>query len=71
MPPRHLMVYMLVGYAPGETMEQVLHRHRMLTERGCQAFPMVYGEGTAELKRFQRWVLRRYSEFIPWEKFRG
>ena len=70
-PPRHLMVYMLVGYAPGETMEQVLHRHRMLTERGCRAFPMVYGEGTPELKRFQRWVIRRYSEFIPWEEFRG
>ena len=70
-PPRHLMVYMLVGYAPGETMEQVLHRHRMLTERGCRAFPMVYGEGKPELKRFQRWVIRRYSEFIPWEEFRG
>ena len=36
-PPRHLMVYMLVGYAPGETMEQVLHRHRRLEERGCEA----------------------------------
>ena len=43
-PPRHLMVYMLVGYAPGETMEQVLHRHRRLEERGCHAFPMVYGD---------------------------
>ena len=36
-PPRRLMVYMLVGYAPGETMEQVLHRHRRLEERGCEA----------------------------------
>ena len=65
------MVYMLIGYAPGETMEQILHRYRMLTERGCRAFPMVYGEGKPELKRFQRWVVRRYSEFIPWEDFRG
>ena len=68
-PPRHLMVYMLVGYAPGETMEQVLHRHRRLEERGCRAFPMVYGENR-ELKDFQRWVVRRYSEFIPWQDYR-
>ena len=68
-PPRHLMVYMLVGYAPGETIEQVLHRHRRLEERGCRAFPMVYGENR-ELKDFQRWVVRRYSEFIPWQDYR-
>ena len=68
-PPRHLMVYMLVGYAPGETMEQVLHRHRRLEERGCHAFPMVYGDNK-ELKDFQRWVVRRYSEFIPWQDYR-
>ena len=69
--PKRLMVYMLIGYAPGETMEQILHRYRMLTERGCRAFPMVYGEDKPELKKFQRWVVRRYSEFIPWEDFRG
>ena len=41
-PPDHLMVYMLVGFAPDESMERVLYRHRMLVERGCHAYPMVY-----------------------------
>ena len=63
-PPRHLMVYMLVGYAPGETMEQVLHRHRRLEERGCHAFPMVYGDNK-ELKDFQRWVVRPLQRVHP------
>ena len=97
-PPQHLMVYMLVGYAADETMERVLYRHRRLVERGCRAYPMVYdpafddattdddekageksGETEAavnpgkptlrELKVFQRWVVQRYAEFIPWDKY--
>ena len=105
-PPDHLMVYMLVGFAPDESMERVLYRHRMLVERGCHAYPMVYdpafddatrgdekkrgnqpdgsqpdGNGQPEkkenpdqptqkeLKTFQRWVIQRYAEFIPWEEF--
>ena len=87
-PPQHLMVYMLVGFDPEETMERVLHRHRKLTERGCSVFPMVYEdiepdareemtpeeleawrEWMAKLRKFQRWVLRRYDQFVPWEDF--
>ena len=30
---------------------------------------MVYNNLNKELKRFQRWVIRRYDEFIPWEEF--
>ena len=100
-PAQHLMVYMLVGYDPRETIEQVLYRYRQLTLRGCQVFPMIYqpgketeekeeddspeGEGeedilnreeedeqerrARELRKFRRWVLRRYHQFIPWEDF--
>ena len=97
-PPQRLMVYMLVGFDPRETMERVLHRHRRLVERGCHAYPMVYdpafddatdGEETEtpeeraerereefpdrptrrELRTFQRWVIQRYAEFIPWQEF--
>ena len=41
-PPRHLMVYMLVGFNPKETIEQVIYRYTKMTERGCRVFPMVY-----------------------------
>lgn len=69
--PSHVMVYMLIGYAPGETLEDVFHRYRMLKEAGCKPYPMVYNNINRELKKFQRWVIRRYDEFIPWEKFKG
>ena len=93
-PPRHLMVYMLVGFNPKETIEQVIYRYTKMTERGCRVFPMVYQpwrgveegetaepeednpeanteerERKAQLRKFQRWVIQRYSQFIPWEKF--
>lgn len=68
-PPKHLMVYMLIGYAPGETFEQIMYRYRQLKEAGCKPFPMVYDNQNRELRRFQRWVIRRYDEVIPWEQF--
>ena len=41
-PPAHLMVYMLVGYAKGEKIEDVLERYRKLVDAGCKPYPMVY-----------------------------
>ena len=34
-PAKQLMVYMLVGYAKGETMNQVMHRFARIRDRGC------------------------------------
>ena len=45
-PPAHLMVYMLVGYAKGERIEDVLKRHRKLVDAGWKPYPMVYGTRT-------------------------
>ena len=70
-PASHVMVYMLIGYAPGETMEQIMYRFQRLKDAGCKPYPMVYNNVNPELKRFQRWVVRRYHEFIPWVDFRG
>ena len=67
-PPKHLMVYMLTGYRPGETMTQVLYRYQSLVNAGCMPYPMVYGDNP-ELKAFQRWVIRRYAQFVPWDKY--
>ena len=68
-PPRHLMVYMLIGYAADETMETIFHRYNRLIEAGCLPYPMVYDPSNRLLKTFQRWVIRRYHEFVPWEQF--
>lgn len=68
-PPKHLMVYMLIGYKPGETMEEILYRYRRLKEAGCKPFPMVYNNANQELRRFQRWVIRRYDAIVPWEQY--
>lgn len=64
--PAHIMVYMLIGYWPGETHEDREHRRRRLREFGALPYPMVYHR-TPELMGFQRWVIWRYDEFVPWE----
>ena len=68
-PARHVMVYMLVGYKPDETMEEVLYRYYKLKDAGCMPYPMVYDNANKELKHFQKWVVRRYDQFVPWEEY--
>ncbi len=67
--PGHIMVYMLIGYAPGETFEEIMYRYRRLKDAGCLPYPMVYDNADPMLKRFQRWVVRRYDSIVPWEAF--
>ena len=67
--PRNVMVYMLVGYKPDETMEEVLYRYYKLRNAGCRPYPMVYNNANKELKHFQKWVVRRYDQFVPWEEY--
>ena len=68
-PAKHLMVYMLIGYKPDETMTEIMERYQMLKNAGCLPYPMVYDPSNRLNKAFQRWVIRRYDAFIPWEKF--
>ncbi len=68
-PARHVMVYMLIGYKPGETMEEILYRYQRLKAVGCLPYPMVYNNTDKGLKRFQRWVIRRYDAVVPWAEF--
>ena len=71
-PSAHIMVYMLVGYRPRETMDDVLYRFNRLVEAGCRPFPMVYERWRQpELRRFARWAIRRYYEIVPWEEFQA
>ena len=70
-PPKHLMVYMLVGYRLGETMEEVMYRYQRLKDAGCLAFPMVYqaSPNYQLLRRFARWVIRRYDSQCSFQDF--
>ncbi len=68
--PKHLMVYMLIGYKPGETMEDILYRHGRLVERGCTVYPMVYDNSNKELKKFQRYVIRGSARWLAWDEYR-
>jgi hypothetical protein len=68
-PPTHLLVYMLVGYRQGETLDEIMYRFTRMTDRGIKPYPMVYNNQDRQMKRFQRWVIRRYYEFIPFSEY--
>jgi hypothetical protein len=68
-PAKHLMVYMLIGFRKGETEAEILYRFNEMRALGCRPYPMVFDRTNARLRAFQRWVIRRYYEFVPWEKY--
>jgi hypothetical protein len=68
--PRHLLVYMLIGYAPGETHENRDCRRRKLREFGALPYPMPYRR-TAELVGFQRWVVGAYDKRVSWAEWQA
>ena len=70
-PGKQVMAYMLVGYDPAETWERIMHRLDRMVEREILPYPMVYDPQRRDLKRFQRWVIRRFYEFVPWEEYSG
>lgn len=66
--PRHVMVYMLIGYWPGETHADRDHRRRTLRAFGARPYPMPYHR-TRELLAFQRWVIGAYDKTIDWDEW--
>lgn len=66
--PDDIMVYMLVGYAPGETHHDRDYRRRRLREFGCRPYPMPFVR-TDELLGFARWVVGAYDKRIPWKQW--
>lgn len=67
--PYHIMVYMLIGFEKNETMDEIFYRYNRIMEFGLKPYPMVYDKTKKHLIRFQRWVVRRYHEFISWDDF--
>lgn len=64
--PDHIMVYLLIGYWPGETARDRDYRRRRLREFGARPYPMPYVR-TPELIGFQRWVIGAYDKTVPWD----
>jgi hypothetical protein len=62
--PDHIMVYMLIGYWPGETVEDWLYRQRKLRAFGCRPYPMPYRRTPATVG-FQRWVVGGVDVLVP------
>lgn len=72
--PNRVMVYMLIGHEPGETHEERDYRRAKLREFGCRPYPMPFVRSGAlgeELVAFQRWVIQRKDEFVPWSQWWG
>lgn len=71
--PAHLMVYMLIGYDPGETHADREYRRRRLRDFGALPYPMIFrGKGARllpELSGFQRWVVGSYDKRISWAEW--
>jgi len=63
--PDWIMVYILVGYWPGETTEDRLYRWRKLRDFGARPYPMPFVR-TKELLGFQRWIIGAYDKRITW-----
>ncbi len=68
-PPTHLMVYMLIGYDKEETLERIMYRFERMVARGIRPYPMVFNNADPTLKRFQRWVIRNYYKFVPFDLY--
>lgn len=83
-PPRHLMVYMLIGYDRRETWARIFDRFNKMTALGIRPYPMPYNEIRSKtlplggcnqniahrtLGEFQRWVIRKAYNFIPFEDY--
>ncbi len=66
--PDHIMVYMLIGYWPGETHADRDYRRAQLREFGARPYPMPFTR-TRELVSFQRWVIGAYDKGISWDKW--
>jgi hypothetical protein len=67
-PSRHCLFYVLCGY--DTTFEQDFWRASELMKQGCLPFIMLYNNKVSpELRRFARWVNKRYYKVVPWEKF--
>lgn len=63
--PDHIMVYILIGYWPGEGLADWEYRRAALREFGARPYPMPFVR-SKEAVGFQRWVIGAYDKAISW-----
>lgn len=81
--PDQIMVYMLIGYWPGETAQDRDYTRRKLREFGVRPYPMPFRrpahqrgcrcaecDSRRELVGFQRWVVGAYDKWLPWQEWK-
>ena len=68
-PPTHVMAFMLVGFAKGETQERIMHRFWRMVERGVRPYPMVYDRSRRDLLAFARWAITGLYRAVPFEDY--
>lgn len=68
--PDHIMVYILVGYWPGETEDDRLFRWKKLRDFGARPYPMPFIR-SRELVGFQRWIIGAYDKRFSWDQWKA
>jgi len=68
--PDSIMVYMLLGYWPGETEDDWLYRQGRLREFGARPYPMPFVRNHLTVG-FQRWVVGAYDKRISWPEWKA
>lgn len=66
--PDDVMVYMLVGRSPADTIADALARRDALRAKGVRPYPMPYRR-TKEWIGFQRWIIGAYDKGILWQEW--
>ncbi len=67
--PRKIMVFILCNY--DTTFEEDMYRYNELNNLNVTPYIMIYGKGNKEIKRFARWVNRRWlSKACKWEDYK-
>lgn len=83
--PDNIMVYVLIGFWPGETHEDRDYRRHRLREFGVRPYPMPFKrpahhrgcacpecETRREWVGFQRWVVNSaYDKWVPWAEWKA
>lgn len=66
--PQHIMIFILCNY--DTTFEEDLFRYKELNSLNVTPFIMIYGKGNREIRRFARFVNRRWiSRACKWEEY--
>jgi hypothetical protein len=68
--PRQIMVYVLIGYWPGQSEDTWEYRRQKLRDFGVDPYPMPFVRDQKTIG-FQRFVVGAYDKRVKWEDFKA